>query len=434
MGSLGVNEDIVYDIKLSSVVPGHMTAENTVHELSNMDLVMKLHYLKGIYFFDKSAVEGITTADFKFPMFEWLELYNYTSGRIRKSESGRPFIKCNDGGVRIVEAMCRMTVEECLEENNFYVHNQLSRNQVLGSEVAFSPLVLIQFTWFKCGGMSVGLSWAHVLGDAFSASSFINLWGQIMAGKSPPKSLNFSKAHKKTANSEIPPSTATELLSVKKIEAAEDSWIVPNNCRMETFSFRLTATQLKHMQSKISDQSHTSQVPVFETLGAIIWHCLAKIRGESESRIITTCRNDFRKIDGEATGNNQIIGVVKVDFSVPKAEPSELAASILKQQVHETSVIEDNAAKEQDSAHFVVYGTNLTIVDLEDANLYGIEFKGQKPVFTNYSMDGVGEKGVALVLPGPEESDGRGRTLTLILPKNEVMALRNNLKDEYGLV
>ena len=39
----------------------------------------------------------------------------------------------------------------------------------------------MQVTRFKCGGISLGMSWAHILGDAFSASDFINSWCQYMA-------------------------------------------------------------------------------------------------------------------------------------------------------------------------------------------------------------------------------------------------------------
>ncbi|KAF5182512.1 Eceriferum-like protein, partial [Thalictrum thalictroides] len=143
MGSIDVKSNI-YDVKLSSVVPATMTGENVVHELSNMDLLMKLHYIKGVYYFNTSAVQGLTITDFKLQMFTLLEQYYFTCGRIRKSESGRPFIKCNDSGVRIIEAKCSMTLDECLAEKDSSVHRQLLPNQVLGPELAYSPLVLIQ--------------------------------------------------------------------------------------------------------------------------------------------------------------------------------------------------------------------------------------------------------------------------------------------------
>ncbi|KAF9600853.1 hypothetical protein IFM89_013133 [Coptis chinensis] len=492
MGSVDV-ENIIYNIKVSSVVPASVTGEDRVHELSNIDLLMKLHYLKGLYYFDRSAVQGITTADFKLPMFKWLQLYYMAAGRIRKSEADRPFIKCNDSGVRIIEAQSNMTLDECLGADDFKVHGWLLPKQVLGPDLSFSPLVLMQvrphqicsvcvhwdcglyvmtygnyaqvirskkgsemaqklvtricnsdhatnlsqsryapFTWFKCGGMSVGLSWAHVLGDAFSASNFINIWGQIMAGKLTPNSLNRPKAPSETTESEGPMSTPTEILSFKKIEAIRDSWIAGNNCMMETISFQVTSTQLNHLQSKLSNQSQTPQVRVFEALCTVIWQCLTKIRGNSESRITITCRNNHHNREDEILSNNQILRVVEADSSIMETEPSELAALIVKQLADNSSPIEDTLLRNEWSSDFVVYGTNLTFVDLEDAKLYGLEFKGCRPVFVNYTIDGVGKEGVVLVLPGPKTDEG-GRTVTAVLPQNEVMELKYELKSKWGI-
>ncbi|WP_411026270.1 acyltransferase, partial [Salmonella sp. s58078] len=93
-------------------------------------------------------------------MFEWLDLYYPASGRIRRSENGRPFIKCNDGGVRIVEAKCDRSIDEWLGSKDRCKNDeQLVPSQVLGPELEFSPLVYLQFTRFICGGLSVGLSW-----------------------------------------------------------------------------------------------------------------------------------------------------------------------------------------------------------------------------------------------------------------------------------
>ncbi|KAL6135928.1 hypothetical protein ACLB2K_068153 [Fragaria x ananassa] len=100
-------------MRLSSVVPATVTAEeHKVHELTNMDLALKLHYIKGVYYF--SRVEGVTSYDLKKSMFQLLQLYFPAAGRIRRSENGRPFIKCNDNGVRIVEVRCDETVDEWL--------------------------------------------------------------------------------------------------------------------------------------------------------------------------------------------------------------------------------------------------------------------------------------------------------------------------------
>ncbi|XP_024171977.1 protein ECERIFERUM 26-like [Rosa chinensis] len=112
-----------------------------------MDLAMKLHYIKGIYFFKSDAVKGLTVNDFKKPMFQLLQLYFAVSGRIRRSRTSRPFLVCNDGGVRTVEACCDEAIDEWLamavEDDS--VFDGLAYNQALGDpDLGFSPLVFVQ--------------------------------------------------------------------------------------------------------------------------------------------------------------------------------------------------------------------------------------------------------------------------------------------------
>ena len=137
-------EKLVYGIKLSSIGPGRSTGSDTVHDLSNMDLAMKLHYLKVVYFFNSHAAQGLTILRMKETMFDWLNEYYYTSGRLRRLESGRPYIKCNDCGSRFIEAQCEKTIDEFLEMKDSSLQNLLVSQQVIGPELSFSPLVLIQ--------------------------------------------------------------------------------------------------------------------------------------------------------------------------------------------------------------------------------------------------------------------------------------------------
>lgn len=278
-------EKLISDVKLSSVVPAKITGADKVHEFTNMDLVMKLHYIKGLYFFNSDAVEGLNIYDFKKPMFHFLELYYEASGRIRRSEDGggRPFIKCNDGGVRIIEAKSSKTIEKWLAMNDSSVNDQLVYDQVLGPELGFAPLVFIQFTWFKCGGMSIGLSWAHVLGDVFSASKFINIWAQIMAGHQlPPQSLNNSRTNKFINNPLL--STVENLpYSIKRVDPVGDHWRITNTCKMISHSFHITEKQLNQHISKIFGPKQSAKVKPFDVISATMWKILAKVRGNQQS-------------------------------------------------------------------------------------------------------------------------------------------------------
>lgn len=136
---------LVYGYKLSSVGPGRVSGSDIVHNPGGMDLAMKLHYLRGVYFFSSQAIEKLPIMKLKETMFYWLNEYFHTCGRFRRSETGRPFVKCNDCGARFIEAHCDKTIVEWLEMEDWpSLQNMLVSQQVIGPELSFSPPLLFQ--------------------------------------------------------------------------------------------------------------------------------------------------------------------------------------------------------------------------------------------------------------------------------------------------
>lgn len=417
---------LIYNIKLSSVGPGRVTGQDVVFEPNGIDLAMKLHYIRVIYYFNSQAFEGISIRNIKEPMFTLFNPLYMSCGRFRRTEYGRPYIKCNDCGVRFVEAQCEKTLDEWLQLKDDSLEKLLVSDNIIGPELGFSPLVFLQYTKFKCGGMAIGLSFAHVLGDAFSAAEFMNLFGKVMKGYNPPRPLNLAQSLTKTHNPQTGTKVSQDPLSVKRVDPVGDNWIAVNNCKMETFSFPVNAAKLIQIQSEMGK----TKFDTFECLCAVIWQSVAKFRtGASEPKVVTICRKDTRndKVDG-ILSNSQMINVVKAEFSVVDANLSDLAGLIKNGATDETKMVEETMEKGNGVADFVIYGANLTFVNLEEENFYGLECKGQMPVRVSCFIDGVGDEGAVLVLPGGAKDDGSSRIVTLILPDNELKELKSELK------
>ncbi|KAG9132785.1 hypothetical protein Leryth_014057 [Lithospermum erythrorhizon] len=431
--SNGDHQSLIYNIRLSSVGPGKVTGQDVTHEPSEMDLVMKLHYLNCVYYFPSQAFEGLTVINFKEHTFSWLNNFYSTCGRFRRSETGRPYIKCNDCGMRFIEAECGNTLEEWCEmlKNDASLENLLVRSQVIGPEMAFSPPTLLQLTKFKCGGTSLGLRWAHVLGDAFSVSDYINALGKVISGQKPSLSINMSQsdmpknvAHKKVAENP---------LSVKRIASVGDHWISPTDAKMEVFSLHISSQELTHLQEKMK-----GDFSAFETISALIWQCIARIRENNGLNVVTLCKKDAKSKGNGVVSNDQIISVVKADFSIMDANLTELAMLMKNGGVDERGKIEQAVENDQGVSDFVVYGSNLTFLDLDkEESLYGFEIQGNKPVLVSYGIDGVGENGAVLVLPGERNGDiegNGGKIVKLILPEDQLVGLKSELKKNGLLI
>ncbi|KAM7257645.1 hypothetical protein ACFE04_013386 [Oxalis oulophora] len=424
-------EGLVHGQRISTVVPAKVTGENKVYNLTNIDLAMKFHYIKTVYFFQSDAVKGLSIYDLKQPMFDCLEISYTASGRIRRSESdkessgGRPVIRCNDGGVRVVEANCEKTVDEWLEmEDRSHEFELLAYDLALGPDLGFSPLVYVQFTWFKCGGISVGLSWAHVLGDAFSASSFINLWSKILSSSAnhlPRKPLNLPRK----SPSPLIATSSIRNLALKQVNPiGPDHWLISNPCKTKTHTFTIPTTLLDDITK--SSSMFNPNVSHFDLISAMIWKIISKIRGSCN--VVTICANGSRERIYEIPSN-------EIDITCVEGETGdvwELALLIAEKKIEQNSVIEETM-KGCETGDYIVYGANLTFLNMEGSNVYDLKINGLKPVFVNCGISGVGDEGVVVVIPVEDKIGVVERTVTVVLRENEIGLLKIELQKEWDL-
>ncbi|PWA61949.1 HXXXD-type acyl-transferase family protein [Artemisia annua] len=418
----------IYDIKISTVSAGFISGHNACQELTEMDLAMKLHYLRFVYYFTTPAFEGLTIINIKETMFNWLNYAYIPCGRFRRSDSGRPYIKCNDSGVRIIEAKCRVCLDEWLESKDGSRHKLLVPNQVLGPDLNFSPLVMIQLTDFKCGGKSVGMTWSHVLGDTFSAVGFMNLWSQVFGGHYPARPLTMAQQQARAHDTPIP-----DPLSVKRVGPVGDLWSTSNSSEMETFSFHISTSELTQLQAKIYQEKVDKQIPVFECICVVIWQSLANCRDDSGPKVVTICKNDLKnRTKGIITNESQDIRVVKTNISANNYEPFELASLIMNNVDDERVNIKEAMGNDKELPDFLIYGANLTFVDLSDASFYDMEIRGQKPIYVSCIIDNIGDEGVVLVLPRPKGCSD-GRIVRMTLPQNQVMKFKSALKEDWRI-
>lgn len=144
----------VHGHQLSTVVPSSVTGEEVNYELADADLLHKLHYVRAVHVF---RAPPLTIRELKEPMFPWLDMYFPVSGRLRRRQAaegeeaaaaavGRPYVRCNDCGVRIVEARCDRDMAEWLRDAAPGRIRQLCYDKVLGPELFFSPLLYVQVT------------------------------------------------------------------------------------------------------------------------------------------------------------------------------------------------------------------------------------------------------------------------------------------------
>ncbi|GER47804.1 HXXXD-type acyl-transferase family protein [Striga asiatica] len=275
------------------------------------------------------------------------------------------------------------------------------------------------------------MRWAHVLGDAYSAAECINTWGKIMANHKVPVHLS------NPINIQSQPSTSASLCrSIKQLDPLGDNWSIPNNSKiMQTHTFHITKESLIKLLPEEKNSNKYRVITPFEVISAVIWKCAAKIM--NMINIITVCKKsdkilDLTSVQSELPSNTrQVTGTVEartLDL-IRDADYLELAKYISEEFVDETNAVEREMEEGSGKLDFIVYGSNLTFVEWEEVNVWGLELNGLGPIFAGLSIDGVGDEGAVVVMA----RNGGGRSVNVILAEDRLGQLRNELV-EYGIV
>ncbi|KAG2707968.1 hypothetical protein I3843_05G155100 [Carya illinoinensis] len=165
-------------IKPSSVTPLHLRH----YTLSFIDQITPQIFMPYVLFYPRDADSDLNSfADrqdrIKKSLSEALAVFYPLAGRVK----GNSYIECNDEGVHYVEAKVSCTLSKFLEDPNpseqikFLPHDLDDDNEL--------PLA-VQVSVFNCGGIVMGLTFAHKVMDASSFFLFLNSWAAIARGDS----------------------------------------------------------------------------------------------------------------------------------------------------------------------------------------------------------------------------------------------------------
>ncbi|KAG2707972.1 hypothetical protein I3843_05G155500 [Carya illinoinensis] len=164
-------------IKPSSPTPHHLRH----YTLSFIDQITPQIFMPFILFYSRDVDTDLSCVErqdrIKKSLSEALVLFYPLAGRVKYNSH----VECNDEGVDYVEARANCNLSEYLEDPNPSEHNKFLPYELDdANEVALA----LQVTSFTCGGIVIGLVFAHKVSDASSFFLFINNWAAIARGSS----------------------------------------------------------------------------------------------------------------------------------------------------------------------------------------------------------------------------------------------------------
>ncbi|GMI93638.1 hydroxycinnamoyl-CoA shikimate/quinate hydroxycinnamoyl transferase [Hibiscus trionum] len=246
---------------------------------SNLDLLITRFHVPTVYFYKPNGTSVFfDTSRLKEALGKVLVPFYPVAGRLGLDQSGRLEITCNAEGALFVEAETSSVMEHLI--GDFTDNSQVFRlvPQVNYSrEMSSYPLLLVQVTKFKCGGVCLGIGFQHTLGDATSAVHFINTWADITRGSLPAVTPFIDRT---LLRARVPPTPTFHHVEYDpspplKTNDDQSDVLKPSNSKVSTF--KITIDELNTLKAKANASSGTKYT-IFNVLAAHIWRCASKAR------------------------------------------------------------------------------------------------------------------------------------------------------------
>ncbi|PON57762.1 Transferase [Parasponia andersonii] len=265
-------------IKPSSPTPPHLES----YKLSFLDQLCPAIYTSIVLFYPKNddAKSDQISHHLKKSLSEALTRFYPLVGRIINGTT----IDCKGNGVPFVEAKFNGFLSTLLDQPDSQVLKQLVPAKNESPEAGTGPLMLIQATFFNCGGLVLGVCMSHKVADAATISMVLKGWASCSNGGDCTYVPDFSVA------SHFPPrELPLEPLPAAATEHDQELKKEVENCVTKRYVFeKLTIAALKAKAA--SDE--VKQPTRVEVITALIWKCAIKalrLSSSSNSKLHKHC-------------------------------------------------------------------------------------------------------------------------------------------------
>ncbi|KAI9121667.1 hypothetical protein K1719_008700 [Acacia pycnantha] len=225
------------------------------------------------------------------------------AGQLREIHGGRFQLHCNSMGARLLEAVSAAELDDFTDfQPNRYVE-QLFPKIDYNLPMEEIPLLLIQVTRFRCGGLTLGVSVLRAVVDGVSAVRFVNSWATITRGDGLGLSSSELLLRDSTILDSRKPCTTPRFdhPEFSPPPLWESSLVETEDNEDSTAILKITKDQVQKLRGKASDfdpprRRYTS----FEVISGVLWRCVCKARyrgnGNQPTRLSTlvNCRNRLR--------------------------------------------------------------------------------------------------------------------------------------------
>ncbi|PSS07565.1 Shikimate O-hydroxycinnamoyltransferase [Actinidia chinensis var. chinensis] len=395
---------------------------------SNVDLVVPSFHTSSVYFYRPNGSANFFDAQVvKDALSRALVPFYPMAGRLARDADGRIEIDCNGEGVLFVEARTGSSVDDFGDFAPTLELRQLVPVVDYSKGISSYPLLVLQVTYFKCGGVSLGVGMQHHVADGASGLHFVNTWSDMARGLNITLPPFIDRTLLRACDPPEPAFHHIEYQPPPAMKTPPQS-IKPDSVPKTAVSiFKLTREQLNSLKAKSKEDGNTVNYSSYAMLAGHVWRCVCKARGlqgdqETKLYIATDGRSRLRPALPPGYFGNVIFTATPMAVSGDlQSKPTWYAAS----RIHDALVRMDNDylrsaldyLELQPNLKALVRGANtfkcpnLAITSWTRLPIHDADFGWGRPIFMG--PGGIPYEGLAFALPSPTNDGSLSIALSL---------------------
>ncbi|CAL5068716.1 unnamed protein product [Urochloa decumbens] len=253
--------------------------------LSDLDLVMPRIHTPSVYFYRRGgpeAAEGFFDGErMRRALAEALMPFYPMAGRLARDEDERLEIDCNGEGVLFVEADAPDTaVDDYGDFAPTEEFNRLIPAVDYTDDISTFPFVVLQVTYFKCGGVSLGVSIYHNVADGMSSLHFINSWSDLCRGTQISVMPFIDHTLLRACDPPIPSFQHVEYQPAPAMLSSMPQAFASKSVPPAAVGiFKLTLADLTRLRSQLPAGECAPRFSTYVILAAHVWRCVSLAYG-----------------------------------------------------------------------------------------------------------------------------------------------------------
>ncbi|KAK6162155.1 hypothetical protein DH2020_001996 [Rehmannia glutinosa] len=403
--------------------------------LSSLDRVMERNHLRLVFYYDfpTKRRSGEVTKKLRDSISEMLSAFPIVTGRLLRTPDGRWMIKCNDAGLRMVEARVKGSVFAWLQNVDREKELKLVHWEQMFHKPYFWPTFYVQITEFEGGGLAIGLSCTHLLSDPICATMMIKAWADMtLSGKikSPPL---FHPLPLQTHENKNTNTTKLQSYLINHYKSAIENPSPISHTKQTTITLQFNQEMVRTciaMAGIPNQHDHEPSLTPFQALAALFWTRISKVKGMKTALVDMSICLDMRKVldlDKGFFGNcmvyNRVLGDGLNENKVSKAA-AFIEKAVSEMDGDEVMDLIEWLEREKCKNTPWMNGSHLICVNLENVDSYSAVFEGNvSPIRVSYYIEPAVGPGQIVILPSPGGDGPYSRVVAVTLPEDEAEKL-----------